>query len=71
MASYRARALARGRVGKLYMYINWVFINLLVVLQLIIEWSLYCFLAVVPVIGKTIYFCLFILTKSSIKQADI
>ena len=35
------------------------------------ERLLYCFLAVVPIIGKTICFRLFIFTKSSIKQADI
>ena len=71
MVSYRARALARGRVGKLYIYINWVSINLLVALQLIIKRSLYCFLAVVPVIGKTIYFYLSILTELFIEQADM
>ena len=69
--SYRARALVRGRVGRLYIYINWVSINLLVALQLIMEQSLYYFLAVVPIIGKTIYFYPSILTKLSIKQADI
>ena len=39
--------------------------------QLIIKWLLYCFLAVVPIINKTIYFYLFIFTKLSIKQANI
>ena len=69
--SCRVRALVRGRVSRLYMYTNWVSINLLVALQLIMEWSLYCFLVVVLIIGKTIYFYLFILTKLFIKQADI
>ena len=39
--------------------------------QLIIERLLYYFLAVVPIIGKTIYFYLFIFTKLFIKQANI
>ena len=69
--SYRARALVRGRVGRLYICINWVSINLLVALQLIIEQSLYYFLAVIPVIGKTICFYLSILTKLFNKQANI
>jgi len=47
--------------------INWVFINLLVAPQLIIEWVLYYFLVVVPSIGKTICFYPSILTKLSIK----
>jgi len=64
-------ALARGKVGRLYICTNRIFINLLVALQLIIEWSLYCFLAVVPIIGKTIYFYLSIFTELFIKQADI
>jgi len=51
--------------------INWVSINLLVAPQLIIERLLYCFLAVIPIIGKTIRFRLFIFTKLSIKQANI
>ena len=38
---------------------------------LIIERLLYCFLAVVPTIGKTICFRPFIFTKLSIKQANI
>jgi len=50
---------------------NWVFINLLVALQLIIERLLYYFLVVVPTIGKTIYFRPFIFTELFIKQADI
>jgi len=53
------------------MRINWVSINLLVAPQLIIKQVLYCFLAVVPSIGKTIYFCSSILIKLSIKQANI
>jgi len=51
--------------------INWVSINLLIAPQSIIEWVLYYFLAVVPSINKTIYFYSSILTKLSIKQADI
>jgi len=35
------------------------------------ERLLYCFLVVIPIIGKTIYFRLFIFTESSIKQADM
>ena len=49
------------------MYTNWVSINLLIAPQLIIERLLYCFLAVVPIISKTIYFRPFIFTKLSIK----
>ena len=58
-------------MGKLYIHMNWVSTNLSVALQSIIKRSLYCFLVVVPVTGKTIYFRLVILTKLSIKQADI
>ena len=49
------------------MYINWVFINLLVVPQLIIKRLLYYFLAVVPIINKTICFYPFIFTELFIK----
>jgi len=51
--------------------INWVSINLSVAPQLIIERVLYYFLAVVPSIGKTIYFYPSIFTKLSIKQANM
>jgi len=54
-------------VGRIYIRINRVSINLLVALQSIIERILYCFLVVVPIIGKTIYFYPFIFTKLSIK----
>ena len=53
------------------MYINWVSINLLIALQLIIKQLLYYFLTVVPIIGKTIYFYLFIFTELFIEQANI
>jgi len=35
------------------------------------ERLLYCFLVVISIIGKTIYFYLFVFTKLSIKQANI
>jgi len=69
--SYRAQALARGKVGRLCMHTNWVFINLSVAPQSIIKQSLYYFLAVVLIIGKTICFYLSILTELSIKQVDM
>jgi len=53
------------------MRINWVSINLLVAPQSIIERLLYYFLAVVPIISKTICFRPFIFTKLFIKQANI
>ena len=58
-------------VSRLCVCTNWVSINLLVVLHLIIEQSLYYFLAVIPILGKTIYFHPSIPIKLFIKYADI